>query len=116
MVFFNKEEIADDVIKEFGYDFKESLEEMRNRNTHAATCQDSLPKAIRSFMAGENYEDVIRNAISLGGDTDTLAAIAGAMAEAFYGIPEELKDKCRARVEADMLKVLKDFDRLLERG
>ena len=113
---FNKEEIADYVIKEFEYDFTESLDEMRNRKTHAATCQDSLPKAIRSFMDGESYEDAIRNAISLGGDTDTLAAIAGAMAEAFYGIPVELKKECRARVEDDMLKVLKDFDGLLERG
>lgn len=67
-------------------------------------------------MDGESYEDAIRNAISLGGDTDTLAAIAGAMAEAFYGTPVELKDECRSRVEADMLKVLKDFDGLLERG
>ena len=77
----SKKEIADYVVKEFGYDFSETLEEMRARHEHVETCQDSLPKALRSFIDGESYEDVVRNAVSLGGDTDTLAAIAGAMAE-----------------------------------
>jgi len=85
-----KEEIKNYVIKEFEYDFSETLEEMRHRHEHVETCMDSLPKALRSFFDGESYEDVIRNAVSLGGDTDTLAAIAGAMAEAFYGVPEDI--------------------------
>ncbi|MCR4740940.1 MAG: ADP-ribosylglycohydrolase family protein [Lachnospiraceae bacterium] len=110
-----KEEIADYVIKEFGYDFSESLKEMRARHEHVETCQDSLPKALRSFMDGESYEDVVRNAVSLGGDTDTLAAIAGAMAEAFYDMPLMLKSECRMRVEDDMLEVMKRFDDFLGR-
>lgn len=68
----SKKEIVDYVVKEFGYDFSETLEEMRARHEHVETCQDSLPKALRSFIDGENYEDVVRNAVSLGGDTDTL--------------------------------------------
>ena len=62
--------------------FLEHLDEMRKRHEHVESCQDSLPKALRSFFDGDSYEDVVRNAVSLGGDADTLAAIAGAMAEA----------------------------------
>ncbi len=111
----SKEKIAEYVAKEFGYDFSESLEEMRARHEHVETCQDSLPKALRSFMDGEDYEDVVRNAVSLGGDTDTLAAIAGAMAEAFYGMPLLLKGECQLRVEDDMLKVIERFDKCMGR-
>ena len=112
----SKEEIAEYVIKEFGYDFSESLEEMRARHEHVESCQDSLPKALRSFMDGDSYEDVVRNAVSLGGDTDTLAAIAGAMAEAFYDMPLMLKGECQMRVENDMLEVIRRFDECLGRG
>ena len=105
-----KDEIKDYVIKEFGYDFSESLDEMRKRHEHVETCMDSLPKALRSFFDGESYEDVVRNAVSLGGDTDTLAAIAGAMGEAFFSMPENLKKECRNRIEKDMLAVLDSFD------
>ncbi|MDO4500475.1 MAG: ADP-ribosylglycohydrolase family protein [Erysipelotrichaceae bacterium] len=80
----SKEEIKDFVIKEYGYDFSLTLDEMRERHAHVETCMDSLPKALRSFFDGESVEDAIRNAVSLGGDTDTLAAIAGAMAEGYY--------------------------------
>lgn len=112
----SKKEIADYVVKEFGYDFSETLEEMRARHEHVETCQDSLPKALRSFFDGESYEDVVRNAVSLGGDTDTLAAIAGAMAEAFYDMPLLLKGECQMRVEDDMLKVINKFDEFLGRS
>ena len=111
----SKEEIADYVISEFGYDFSESLNEMRKRHEHVESCQDSLPKALRSFMDGDSYEDVVRNAVSLGGDTDTLAAIAGAMAEAFFGIPVSLTTECLSRIEPDMREVVKRFDVCLGR-
>ena len=67
------------VRREFGYDFSDTLAEMRARHAHVETCMDSLPKALRSYMDGISYEDVVRNAVSLGGDTDTLGAIAGAI-------------------------------------
>jgi len=88
-----KFDIRDYVTKEFGYDVSESLDSMRKRHKHDETCQDSLPKALVSFFEGNSYEDVVRNAVSLGGDTDTLAAIAGSMAEAMYGIPSEIKEQ-----------------------
>ena len=109
----SKEEIADYVIREFGYDFSETLGEMRKRHGHVESCQDSLPKALRSFFDGGSYEDVVRNAVSLGGDTDTLAAIAGAMGEAFYGMPIGMARECRSRIEGDMREVLDRFDRYI---
>ena len=111
----SKEEIADYVVKEFGYDFSETLEEMRARHEHIETCQDSLPKALRSFFDGDSLEDVIRNAVSLGGDTDTLAAIAGAMAEGMYGIPVLYRGEVILRTEDDMRAVLGEFDKALHR-
>ncbi len=102
----SKEEIMDYMAKEFGYDISESLEEMRSRHQHIESCQDSMPKALRAFFDGNSYEDVVRNAVSLGGDTDTLGAIAGAMAEAFYGMPDEILDEGMAFLPRDMRKVL----------
>lgn len=64
-------------------------------------------------MEGESFEDVIRTAVSLGGDTDTVAAIAGSIAEGFYGIPEELKRECRNRIPYDLREVLTQFDEIL---
>ena len=105
-----KEEIADYVAKEFGYDYSESLEEMRARHKMDESCMDALPKALRSFMDGESVEDVIRNAVSLGGDTDTIAAIAGAMAEGMFGMDALHKGKVMLMVEHDMLAVIGEFE------
>ena len=107
------EDIAKYVKAEFGYDFSETLAEMRERHAHVETCMDSLRKAMRAYLDGISYEDVVRNAVSLGGDTDTLGAIAGAMAEGRYGVPEELKKECRERVPKDMRKVIERFDALI---
>jgi len=73
------------------------------------TCQETVPEAITAFLEGESFEDVIRTAVSLGGDCDTLTCIAGSMAEAFYGVPEELKRACRERLTEDLLEVLDRF-------
>ncbi len=73
------------------------------------------PEAVTAFLEGESFEDVIRTAVSLGGDCDTLTCIAGSMAEAFYGVPEELKAECRKRVTPEMREVLDRFDQFLEK-
>ena len=111
----SKEEIADYVSGEFGYDFSETLEEMRARHKMDESCMDALPKALRSFMDGKSLEDTIRNAVSLGGDTDTIAAIAGAMAEGMYGIPVLYKGKVLLFVEDDMRAVLGEFEKAVGR-
>ena len=102
----SKEEIRNYVIREFGYDLHESLEELRKRHHHDESCMDSLPKALVSFFEGNSFEDVVRNAVSLGGDADTIAAIAGAMAEGYYDIPQGLIDKGSMYLTKDLLSVL----------
>ena len=64
-------------------------------------------------MEGTDFEDVIRTAVSLGGDCDTLTCIAGGMAEAFYGIPVFIKEECRKRLSADMLMILDRFESIM---
>jgi ADP-ribosylglycohydrolase len=85
-----KDAIIAYVVEEFGYDLSPTVEELIPRHRHNETCQDSLPKALIAFYEGDSFEDVIRNAVALGGDTDTIAAIAGSMAEAKYGVPGQL--------------------------
>ncbi len=85
------------------------MDELRPLHEHIESCQDSLPKALVSFFEGDSYEDVVRNAVSLGGDTDTLGAIAGAMAEAYYGVPENLIESGKNFIPKDMQKVINTF-------
>ena len=73
-----------------------TLDEIRPGYEFDVTCQGSVPQAIQCFLEAEDFEDAIRNAISLGGDGDTLAAMAGAIAEAYFGIPEDLADRVMA--------------------
>ncbi len=70
----SKEEIREYVIREYQYDLSETLDQLRRRHRHDESCQDALPKALTAFFEGRSYEDVVRNAVSLGGDTDTIAA------------------------------------------
>ena len=107
----SKDEIKEYIDREFDYDYSETLEEMRQRHEHIETCMDSLPKALRSFFDGESYEDVIRNAISLGGDTDTLAAIAGAMGEAYYDIPDDIKNEGMKFIPNEFIEVINRFEK-----
>ena len=106
----SKEEIKDYIIKEFGYDLSRTCDEIRPEYHHVETCQQTVPEAVTAFIEGTDFEDVIRTAISLGGDCDTLTCIAGSMAEAFYGIPSEMIKECRKRLPEDMLSVIDRFD------
>jgi hypothetical protein len=73
------------------------------------SCQDSLPKALASFFEGDSYEDVVRNAVSLGGDTDTLGAIAGAMGDAMYGVTIGIIAQGINKMESDMINTVSAF-------
>lgn len=108
----SKEEIKEYVVKEFGYNVSESLEQLRRRHRHDESCMDSLPKALVSFFEGKDFEDVIRNAVSLGGDTDTLAAIAGAMAEAYYGVPDDIWQRAKIYIPGDLWDVVCRFEEM----
>ena len=109
----SKEEIKAYIIREFGYDLSRTCDEIRPTYYHIESCQKTVPEAITAFMEGIDFEDVIRTAVSLGGDCDTLTCIAGGMAEAFYGIPDFIKEECRRRLPADMLMVCDRFEAAL---
>ncbi|MCD8118432.1 MAG: ADP-ribosylglycohydrolase family protein [Lachnospiraceae bacterium] len=106
----SKDEIREYVTRQFGYDLTRTCDEIRPEYHHVETCQETVPEAITAFLEGVDFEDVIRTAVSLGGDCDTLTAIAGSMAEAYYGIPARLIVECRDRVPEDMRAVLDRFD------
>lgn len=108
-----KAEIKTYIEQEFHYDLSRSCDEIRPTYYHVESCQETVPEAITAFLEGESFEDVIRTAVSLGGDCDTLTAIAGSIAEGFYGVPEELKKECRSRLDYDLLTVLTDFENRL---
>jgi len=87
----SKEQIKNYVEKAFGYDLDTPLDEIRPTYEFQGSCQKSVPQAIRSFLESDNFEDAVRKAISLGGDSDTLACMAGGIAQAFYGgVPEAI--------------------------
>ncbi len=111
----SKEEIKEYVTREFEYDLTRTLDEIRPTYFHRESCQKTVPEAITAFLEGENFEDVIRGAVSLGGDCDTLTCIATGIAEAFYGLPEDMRGECRKRVNKDMLEILDRFDVLMKR-
>ena len=105
-----KEEIKDFIETIFDYDLSRTCDQIRPGYHHVESCQETVPEAITAFLEGTSFEDVIRTAVSLGGDCDTLTCIAGSMAEAFYGVPEELKAECRSRLTPDLLQILDRFD------
>ncbi len=105
-----KAEIKAYIEDNFHYDLSRTCDEIRPAYHHVETCQETVPEAITAFLEGGSFEDVIRTAVSLGGDCDTLTCIAGSMAEAFYGVPEELKQECRTRLPEQLCEVLTRFD------
>ena len=108
----DKDDIHDYIVKEFGCDLTRTCDEIRPTYHHVETCQQTVPEAITAFLDGLDFEDVIRNAVSLGGDCDTLTCIARGIAEAFYGVPDKLKKECLGRLPDDMIEVLSRFDRI----
>ena len=105
-----KAEIKAYVEETFGYDLSRTCDQIRPNYYHVESCQETVPEAITAFLEGESFEDVIRTAVSLGGDCDTLTCIAGAIAEGYYGVPEELKQECRNRLPENLNEILKQFD------
>jgi len=100
-----KKHIKEHIEKEFGYDLSKTLDEIRPAYTFHVSCQDSVPQAIVAFLESTDFEDAIRNAISLGGDSDTIAAITGSIAEAAYGIPQWIEDKAWSYIDEPMRDV-----------
>ena len=98
----SKPEIKQYVEQTFGYDLNRTCDEIRPTYHHVETCQQTVPEAIIAFLESVSFEDALRNAVSLGGDSDTLACITGGIAEAFYGMPQELRDETLKRLPEDI--------------
>lgn len=111
----SKEEIKKYIENEFHYDLNRTLDEIRPSFHMHETCQKTVPGAIIAFLEAKDFEDAIRNAVSLGGDTDTLGAITGSIAEAYFGIPEALRSECRNRINKDMRDVVDTFYSLVRK-
>ena len=107
----SKAEIKRYIENEFGYDLSRTCDEIRPDYHHVESCQETVPEAITAFLEGESFEDVIRTAVSLGGDCDTLTCIAGSIAEGFYGVSEQLKQECLNRLPEELKTVLEQFDK-----
>jgi ADP-ribosylglycohydrolase len=105
-----KERIREELGARFGYALSRSLDAIRPGYGFDVSCQGSVPESIIAFLESTDWEDAVRNAISLGGDSDTMACIAGAIAEAFYGsVPPEIARTVRSRLPDDLLDVVHAF-------
>ena len=94
------------VAETFGYDLTRTVDEIRPGYRFNETCQKTVPEALTCVLEADGFEDAIRNAISIGGDSDTIGAIAGGVAEALFGIPEDIADTAWKRLPEDMRQVL----------
>lgn len=106
------EDICHVIASEYDYDLMQTVDDIRPDYAFNEICQETVPQAIISALESISFEDAIRNAISLGGDADTLAAIAGPIAEAIHGIPNELKAQVENRYltgESDMLEIITEI-------
>ena len=102
----DKDYIKKYVEDEFEYDLSRTCDEIRPDYYHVESCQETVPEAITAFLEGNSFEDVVRTAVSLGGDCDTLTDIAAAMAEAYYGMPEEYVDWLKTKLPDEFIKIL----------
>lgn len=103
------EEIRDVIDQEY-YPINFTLDEIRDTYAFNETCQDTVPQALEAFFESNSFEDAIRNAISVGGDSDTLAAITGGIAEAYYGVPADLKEKAKTFLDNRLLEILTKYE------
>ena len=102
----DKDYIKKYVEDEFEYDLSRTCDEIRPDYYHVESCQETVPEAITAFLEGNSFEDVVRTAVSLGGDCDTLTDIAAAMAEAYYGMPEEYVDWLKTKLPDEFVEIL----------
>lgn len=104
----NKNEIRQRIIRDYyPLDFK--IDDIRATYRFNETCQETVPQAIECFLEATSFEDAIRTAISLGGDSDTIAAITGAIAEAYYGVPDDIKEKALAYLDEELRAIYDEW-------
>ena len=106
----SKDEIRATILRDY-YPIDFTLDEIRSIYRFDVSCQGSVPQALEAFFESDSFEDAIRNAISIGGDSDTIAAIAGAVAGAYYGIPNQIKAKVSTFLDRQLAETLRAFKR-----
>ena len=104
-----KDEIRKYITENY-YPIDFTLDEIRETYRFNETCQDTVPQAMEAFFESTDFEDAIRNAISVGGDSDTLAAITGSIAEAYYGVPEDIRNRAEEFLDDRLSGILKEFE------
>lgn len=104
----SKDQIREYILENY-YEIDFTLDEIRDSYRFNETCQGTVPQAIQAFHEADSFEDAIRNAISIGGDSDTLAAITGSVAEAYYGVPDELVVKALGYLDDELLGVYEEW-------
>ena len=105
----SKAEIREEVTERFGYHLDRTLDDIRPGYTFDVSCQGSVPEAFIAFLESSDYEDAVRNAISLGGDSDTIACITGGIAEAFYGVPQDIASQGKSFLPEEFTKINEEF-------
>ena len=109
-----KDDIKNYIEETFGYNLHRTLNEIRPQYMFKASCQETVPEAIIAFLESYDFKSAIQNAISLGGDADTLACITGSIAEAFYReIPEEMVEFARRKIKPEMKHLLDKFYKIV---
>lgn len=107
----SKSKIREFIEKNFGYNLHQTLEEIRPHYYFDETCQGSVPQAIIAFLESDSFEDAVRKAVSLGGDSDTLGCMTGGIAQAYYKtIPDYIIKEARNRLDSELLKVVEQFN------
>ena len=108
----DKELLREEISKEFNYNLNRSVDEIRKHYKFDVSSQGSVPESIISFLDSTSYEDAIRNAISLGGDADTMATIAGGIAQAYYGMDKEIEQKALEYLPDEFIDIYSRFKEL----
>ena len=108
----SKDEIKKEIVERFGYDLSRTIDEVRETSFFNETRQGTVPESIIAFLDSRDYESAIRNAISLGADADTNAAITGSMAESFYKeIPDKLIQETYNRMPTEFIDIVSEFNK-----
>lgn len=109
----SKDEIREFVVDNFDYNLDRNIDDIRVDYEFEVSCQKSVPEAILCFLEADSYEDTVRNAISLGGDADTQAAISGSIASAYYDVPDSIFRPCMTKLDTNLFRILREFNEVV---